>query len=717
MLRPDASLPHRAASGLKNWLFPAGDLAFSSWAIPLAAGLVSGAAAYFSLTVNPGPLIWFMPAIFLVAGLVFGAMRRTAAAGMILLLFATGLLLGIMRSEVRTRTHAQIPAIDTRGDAVPVTGWLESIGTAQNGRARLLIRVPATSATPAYRIRVTGQPGAVRPGDAMEIDAILAPPREAAVPGAYDFSFHAFFDEIAATGYAITTARPGPAVNQDGASRRLARLRWMLAQRIASQLPPRTGALAAALLTGDRSRIDPADAEALRTAGLGHLLAISGMHMALFAGGVFFVVRLAMAAWTPWARGHDPAIPAAVAGLVAAAIYLALSGAAIPTQRAFIMTVSALGAVLLRRRVLSLHTLAVAMIIVVGLAPEAVVSAGFQMSFAAVGALIAMARAWQSDRALTGPFDPAGSVRRFLGGLSMTSFVAGLATSGFAAFHFHRLASWGLIGNLLVMPVFTLVVMPAGALALFLMPVGLDGLALTVMGWGLQLVLTLAHTVSSWPHASGAVTSAPGWVLAAYAAGFALVMAGRRGVRIAGGAAIALALAGWASIPRPDLFVSSGGVVVTRSAAGDWGSSQPRRNRFAGRVFLEGEAAPASDRQMPALDMACDELGCSAVLPDGGRFAVLNEFDALDEDCMSARLIVTRAEVPAHRIRQCRADVLDRARLERQGGALVWAGDGAALRIRHVLPHGPLRPWHRRTVVSGTDSRGIQSAMIVQDDT
>lgn len=704
MLQPDASLPRAPAGNLRKWLLPSGSIAFSSPAVLLALGVAAGCTLYFGQTAPPGAGLWLAIAAGLAAALAWQILRPAGQSGLIVALLAAGLLFGLARSEMRTREAAAVPAIDTRGDAVAVSGWLAAIETSASGRSRLVVRVPRAGERPGYRLRILGNAAGIRPGDPVTIEAVLAPPRPAAVPGGYDFAFRAWFERIAATGYAIAPARPGPDIREARAARFLARLRWSMAERIASQLPERTGALAAALLTGDRSRLDPQDVEALRRAGLGHVLAISGMHMALFAGGVFFAVRTALAGWSSWARRHDAAVPAALAGMAAAAIYLLLSGGSIPTQRAFIMTVSVLGAVLARRRALSLHTLALAMIAVLALTPEAVITPGFQMSFAAVAALIAAAEIWQAHRPPPAPLDPARGLRDFLGGLSTTSFVAGLATSGFAAYHFHRLAAWGLAGNLLAMPVFTLMVMPAGVLALFLMPFGLEAIPLAVMGWGLSLVLAVAQWVASWPGADSAVLSAPGWVLAVYALGFALVMAGRGATRLAGLAAILLALAGWTTHERPDLFITRDAVVLAPNAIGNgaeegtpaWGISQPRRSRFPARVFLEGEGQGGTAR--PArLDLDCDGTGCSGTLPGGTRYAILDALDGLAEDCRRSALLVTALTVPAHRKRQCAGRLVDGAELAGRGGVLVWMEAGRVARLRHVLPEeGRRRPWHRR---------------------
>lgn len=703
MLHPDANLPHRTAAYLKKPPLRLGAEAFFSPAISLALGVAAGAALYFTASVPTVTALVCGTTGFAAAGFAARCGPRSWRAGMgVLALFLLGFLLAFGRAEQRVTAAAAIPAIDTRGEAVRVEGWLAAIETSGSGRSRLLIRIPPSGAQPGYRIRVLGSAGEVRPGEGMTVEAVLAPPRMAAVPGGYDFAFHAFFRRIAATGYAIAPARAGPDPEAEGLQRGIAALRWRMAERITRRLEGRSGALAAALLTGDRSRLAPEDVEALRSAGLGHMLAISGMHMALFAGGVFFAVRLAAAGLGRWSRRHDPAVPAALAALAAAAVYLALSGGAIPTQRAFIMTASALGAVLARRRVLSFHTLAIAMTAVLALTPEAVVTPGFQMSFAAVGALIAAAQLWQARRPPPAPLDVGRGVRQFFGGLGTTSLVAGLATSGFGAFHFHRVAAFGLIGNLLVMPVFTLIVMPAGILALFLMPAGLDGAPLVVMGAGLDLVLTLAHAVSGWPGAERTIPSAPGWVLALYGSGFALACAARGVWRGAGAGLMAVAIAFWATADRPDLFISRDGVIVARDGeAGGWAVSDARRSRFPVRVFLEGEGHHGRPGRL-ALD--CDAAGCAGAFAGNRPVVVLDALDGLSEDCRRAGLIVTRQAVPAHRIRGCDAALIDAGVLSDRGGVMLWTGPDGHWRVRHVLDTGPRRPWHARTV---TDAAGL----------
>ncbi|WP_417481843.1 ComEC/Rec2 family competence protein, partial [Maricaulis sp.] len=470
-------------------------------------------------------------------------------------------------------------------------------------------------------------------------------------------------------------------------------------QRLA-QMSGRNGAMAAALLTGDRSGLTPEVSETLRAAGLGHVLAISGMHMALFAGGVFLILRFGLAAITPWARRFDAAGPAAIGALLAGAGYFLLSGGAIPTQRAFLMTAAVLTGLLVGRRALSLHTLALAMIFVLALQPEAVRAAGFQMSFAAVAALIACADLWHRRRRPAAPLDFGGGLLSGLGSLSLTSLIAGFATSGFAAFHFHRIAGFGLAGNLLAMPVFTFIVMPAGVAALFLMPFGLDQPPLMVMGWGLDVMFAVADRVAGAPGALQPVVAAPGWVLPLYAAAFVGVLLGRGPVRLAGAGLALAALAAWSVAPAPDLFVSEAGVVVARNGndPAEWRVSTRRRSRFAVTVFLEqrGVRTPAE-----RAELRCDDMGCSG---EGGglRYAVLDRAGDWATDCAHADLLVLTVDLPDWLERRCRAHVLDRARLGAAGGTLIWTRDGVIVRMQSVSVPGSDRPWERR----GDDARG-----------
>jgi competence protein ComEC len=230
------------------------------------------------------------------------------------------------------------------------------------------------------RIRITSKAGVIGPGMPVRVLALLSPPPPPASPGAYDFARDAFFRRIGGSGLALgapqvialapppLTFRIGLAINQ---------ARWSIGRRLVETMGPRTGGLAAALVSGEQAWLAEADIQSMRDSGLAHILSISGVHMAIVGGFVFAMLRFGIAAW-PWMALRIPGKKVAAAGaLVALAAYLVVSGWPPPAQRSAITAAVAGLAVLLDRRALTLHSLAVAAVIVLALQPEAITQPGF----------------------------------------------------------------------------------------------------------------------------------------------------------------------------------------------------------------------------------------------------------------------------------------------------------------------------------------------------
>ena len=179
--------------------------------------------------------------------------------------------------------------------------------------------------------------------------------------------------------------------------------------------------------------------------GLAHVLSISGYHMAVVAGLMFFAFRAAFALMPAFSSRHPIKKWAALAALAAAAFYLLLSGAEVATQRSFIMIGIVLIGVMADRPTLTFRTLTVAAFGVLLLAPEAIVHPSFQMSFAATLALVAgyqQGLPWMSkggDTPLAAKIALWGG--REIAGLLLVSLLAGTATIPYIAYHFHRISS------------------------------------------------------------------------------------------------------------------------------------------------------------------------------------------------------------------------------------------------------------------------------------
>jgi len=635
------------------------------WA-PVALG--AGAAAYFLPAVEPAAWIGQALAIFGFGLLVLGIVARAKASVLYAAILAGLLAFGFALAQAHT-LQAAPPVLETRERAVTIEGWIEAVERGGT-RPRLRIRVASMSGaeTPPHRIRVRAGLGDFGPGDGVSLRAVLTPPPGPAAPGGYDPARAAWFDRVALTGFAVSGLSESDIIVGDRAQRALARLRWSLAERIRETVGPDTGGVAAALLTGDRSGVQPDDAEALRVSGLGHILAISGLHMALFAGGIYFAARLVLASIEPFARAHDPRKPAAMVALIAASGYLILSGAAIPTQRAWVMAAVVLIGVMLDRRAFSMRSLAIAALVVILLAPESVVEAGFQMSFSAVAALIAVYEIW--NRIRPSPEGARGLIGKSVdafGGLAMTSIVAGAATGAFAAFHFQRIAAYGLIANLAAMPVFTFWVMPAGVVALGLSPLGLEGPALAVMDAGLRVVLAIAHWTSNLAGSGVPVLAADGAVIGLYAAGFAAATLGLGLVRASGVLVCLAALGLWAVQSPADLMVTDDGVIIAQfEQEGVFQASSLRASRFEARVLLQ--RAGQGEAGLLRAPLRCDAYGCTGTTREGVRVAITDRPEALAEDCRTADLVVFAGKAAAWRTRRCDALLLDERALQDHGG-------------------------------------------------
>ncbi|WP_422050040.1 ComEC/Rec2 family competence protein [Shimia sp.] len=431
------------------------------------------------------------------------------------------------------------------------------------------------------------------PGMFVGTTGHLSPPSGPVEPRGFDFQRHAWFQKIGAIGYTrvpVVRLIPGPV---DGG---IYGVRMRLSAAVQARMPEAVAGVAAAITTGDRSAIPKEVTEALRGANLAHLLAISGLHMGLLAGFVFGAIRFGFALVPYVALRVNAKKLAAVGACMAAAGYLILSGGSVSTERAFVMTAVVLAAVLLDRRALTLRAVAVAAIVVLSLRPEALLGPGFQMSFAATAALIGVFGWLREARLSYGPrwMSPVSAV-------FISSFVAGLATAPFAALHFNHVAHYGLLANVLSVPVMGLAVMPAAVVAAVLAPLGLEHLPLWAMGQGLQWILTVAEFVSGLEGARGAVKTGPPMVLPLVSLGGVVVLLWQGHARWGGTLLIALAFAIWSMTPRPDVLISdTGGLVGVLTPEGR-ALSKAKGQGFVARNWLENDGDMRTQEAAAAL--------------------------------------------------------------------------------------------------------------------
>jgi competence protein ComEC len=407
------------------------------------------------------------------------------------------------------------------------------------------------------------------PGDRIRVLARLGPPQPPLFPGGYDFARSAWFNRIGGVGFTLGRIDRLAAADPPGArlAARIAveRFRADVSDRIRTILPGDAGAIAAALIVGDRGAIDPETDEAMRISGLSHVLSISGLHMALVSACLYGGLRAALAL-VPFVALRLPIKQiAAAAALAGTAGYLVMAGMSLATQRSAVMIAIALLAVFVGRQPFSLRAVAVAALIVMAFSPQAVLDPGAQMSFAAVTALIAGYEALAASRQPPGPGDVNVVVRwtrgagRWIGLSLYTSLLAGLATAPIAIHHFNRSAPLGLVANLLATPLVSVVIMPAGLVAALAMPVGLDSWPLALMGAGIDGMVAIARIVADWTPGGGTVGRPPlAGTMLVVSGGVWLCLWTRRARRpgwLLMAAGIAVSLTG----ERPDLVVAGDG--------------------------------------------------------------------------------------------------------------------------------------------------------------
>ncbi|MBV1864740.1 MAG: ComEC family competence protein [Rhodobacteraceae bacterium] len=440
----------------------------------------------------------------------------------------------------------------------------------------------------------------LRPGARIQLTASLSPPAGPVEPGGFDFQRKAWFQRLGGVGYSRVPVMLAHPPKGGGFILYLFALRMKVADSIRSAIQGQPGAFAAAIVTGDRSVIDPKMMQNLRRSNLAHLLAISGLHMGLLTGFIFALIRYSLALVPPIALRLPTKKIAAVLALMAGLAYLLVSGANVATQRAYVMVLVMLIAVLVDQPAITLRAVAVAAILILLSRPESLIEPGFQMSFAATTALVATFEALR--RAPFWARLQSGRVRilRPVLALVMSSAVAGAATAPISAFHFNQITHYGLLANLASVPVMGLIVMPAAVIAGVLSLFGAATPAFLVMGGGIQWILSVATAVAGMKGALTQIPATASATLALLCLSMIFVALWKGRLRLLGLLPAAFAFLLWTQSERPDILITDNGRLVGVRQGGGRALNRAKGNGFAARAWLENDA-DAVDQSQAAL--------------------------------------------------------------------------------------------------------------------
>ncbi len=692
--------PRRLSSvgdAIEAWLDRAG-FDRAPW---LAIALAGGIAAWFVL---PGPAWWtgsIALCLLFVAGASVGWRGSESRGNLRRAVVGVALLLAVGTALVWARSSLIGAAPITRPEVVLIDGRvLERENQPAENRVRLTLAYRDAESGRARKVRLNVAPykvsTAVVEGARARLRARLMPPGAPMVPGAYDFARTAWFSGLSATGSAIG---PIELVEPGKAGGTLASAQRRLSDHVRARLDGSPGAIAAAFASGDRGGISQGDEEAMRDAGLTHLLSISGLHVSAVIAGVYLLALRLLALW-PWLtlRVRLPLV-AAACGAGAGIAYTLLTGAEVPTVRSCVGALLVLGALALGREPLSLRMVAAAAFVVMLAWPEAVVSPSFQMSFAAVIAIVALHGA-APIKAFLAPREESETARlaRRAAMLLLTGFVIELALIPIVLFHLHRAGFYGALANVVAIPLVTFVTMPLIALALVLDTAGLGAPVWWASGLSLELLLDIAHFTANQPGAVKLMPQMEGWVFAAFIAGGLWLALWQGRQRLWGFVPAAFATLGLLATSAPDLLISGDGRNVGIAGEGDRllvlreSRSSFARDNLLQLAGMEGEPLALDD--WPGAQ--CNADFCTLTIERGNRdWTVLMarsrsyiEERALAAACDRADIVVAGRWLP----RSCRPRWLkaDRKYLDASGGlALYLPGE----RVATVAQAQGEHPW------------------------
>jgi competence protein ComEC len=561
--------------------------------------------------------------------------------------------LGILAIHWEVQRYAQ-PLLERPTAILTLEANLEEV-IREEGKQKLvlseLVVEKGISQPLPYRIRLSlKKPDeALRAGQRIRLRAGLFPLPPPALPGSFDFTRHFYFKGIGVVGFALNPVEVISEAEEADWQIQLANFRTQLSQHIIETLSPyyedpAVAAIANALITGERAGISEESKEAMRVAGLAHMLAISGLHLGLVTGVLFLLIRYFLLFIPTLALRYPIKKWAAFGALLGGMAYLILANFPVSAQRAYIMVALILLAVILDRQVISMRSLALAAIVILLIMPASLMGPSFQLSFAATMAIIALFEWYRDRRNASGETETRYGVRRkvwlYFSGVMATTFVASLITAPYTIYHFNQLTSYHLLANLVASPIFSFLVMPAGVVAMLLMPLGLDMPFLWLMGYGIELILQLAYQITEWPYAMNHVPTPPVWTILLFSLGAIWFCFWRENPRHLGWGIMIVALIAMSQTAYPLIVVSPKAEQIAIRTAEGYAMVRGRQRNFNAGLWQEFLGIEEFQEFDPD-DFYCDLEACHYSLNDM-TIALPKRREILAEECSEVDLIITR---------------------------------------------------------------------------
>jgi competence protein ComEC len=690
------------------------------WVFWLPVPMAAGIGFYFSMRFEPWVGLGSLLAVAFAIVCYVARHNRWFLPLLVIFLFA----FGFAAAQWRT-FHVAAPVLDRETSPLSIEGRVVELDPLP-GSDRIIIdqikvldgrRLPSVVPEKVrLRLKKTTQQ-LPRAGDIVSVRAVLLPLSPPVAPGAFDFQRHAFFKGLGATGYAVGDLN---VVTPSSHGFFFEGLRHAIRQKIEAVIADHdTAAVTTALLIGETNNITEETWEAVRISGIAHIISISGFHITLIVGFTFFALRALLVA-VPFVALNWPVkkLTAFICILVSV-FYLLLIGTPVPALRAVVMATIVMIAIMLDRDPFTQRLAAFAAIFVLLIAPEALTGPSFQLSFAAVIALIAAFEAGRGILSSSFHRDEPVWVFRLARGLALafaasivTTLIASAATAPFALYHFGRMPSWaGVAANTVAVPLSSFVIMPFGFLACLLMPFGLEKIPLAVAGAGVDWMLTIAREVSAWPNAQITTASWPLFSLICASLGGLWVCFWRGRIRWLGFLCLLPACIAALLQSRPDVLVSTDAdLVAFRTGEDVLSFSSLRSERFVREKWMEREGISTvlswSEDDDGKKDISCDSSACRWN-KDGQMISFAYKPEVFFEECPEASVVISASHLPRD-LTECKKDILviDRAYLRRSGPLSVYLQpEDAVPVVRSVNQERGRRPWTGAAQKNTTRSR------------
>ncbi len=543
-------------------------------------------------------------------------------------------------------------------------------------------------------------------GQVIKILASLNPPSEPIIPDGFNFRRYLYFQGIGAVGFVYN--EPEILSSPIKGFLNIQRLRYHISTKLYDYLSPQSASIAAALLVGYKNAISDSDKQAVRDSGLAHMLAISGLHVGLFAGTLFFLIRFLLAFFPNIALYYPVKKIAAIIALLGAVFYMLLAGSTVPTQRAVFMVGIVFLAIILDRSPISLRLVAASALIILLFRPESLLSASFQMSFAAVTCLIYF---YDITRPIWTKFYTKGNLIKraasYFIAVTITTVIASIATSPFALYHFGQVSFVGSIANLVAVPLLTFVIMPFALLSIIFMPLGLSYFPITIMGWGIEKMLEIAYWAASLPHA---ILLVPLWSFISFitiilSIIFMILWKGY-------GKVIAIPFFLWALLISqinimPDILVSASHKLLLfrtdnkkiyvssrkndRFVLKNWEKFYGIPERSAFVFSYKGEYLKSSNNNAMLDKVSCGEDGCRLII-NGYKVSFVRNSYILAQECIWADILISIDPISN---KSCDVKyMIDQFDTWKYGAHAIWLKPDKVL-IKKVSQSSANRPWSK----------------------